>query len=201
MENLILEFKRGSRVYIGETLSVFALALFFVFLPKMTGVVESGIGGKIVLAWFMINATVVVIYSILDFVKLMLEDISVERKFTQAIIFKVMFFGIFFGTNMFMLIIGSSVAVPILALMGTYLVLAVTKEYFNKKVPYVCLGVLWFVTLLVITYLSYRMVYMLIFAVIPNQMVVGLLGTLMYFGLTFFVFVVLLKKLNQKELR
>ncbi|MGL4736136.1 MAG: hypothetical protein ACRCW2_01660 [Cellulosilyticaceae bacterium] len=199
MEILISEFKRGSKVYIGETLSVFALALFFVFLPKMTGLVASGIGGKIVLAWFVINAAIVAVYSIVDFVKMMLEGVVLERSFTQSMIFKVMFFGIFFGTNMFILIIGSSIAVPILALMGTYLVLAMTKVYFNKKVPYVCLGILWFMTLLVVSYVSYRMLYMMLFAVISNQMVVSLLGTLVYFGLTFFIFILLLKKLNKKN--
>lgn len=198
MENLIAEFKRGSKVYIGETLSVFVLALFFMFLPNITGLVETGIGGKIVLAWFAINAIIITIYSVIDFINLMLENVAIDRDFTQVIAFKVLFFGIFFGTNMFILIIGSSIAVPILALMGTYLVLAMTKVYFNKKVPYACLGILWFVTLLVISYVSYRGVYMLLFSVIPNQMIVGLIGTLVYFGLSFFILIVLLKKLNHK---
>lgn len=199
VEDLVLELKRGAKIYIGESISLIAFVMFFVFLPKISFLVESNWGGIIVMGWLGMNTVAITLYALYDFIRIMLGEQKMGENKVQVLVFKTLFFTLFFGVNMFFVMVGSSIAVPVLALMGTFLVLALTKENFEKKVPYMCLGVLWYVALFVITYLGHRVLYMLLYTLIHNITIVGLLTTLLLLGITFFILVLLLKKLNQKE--
>ncbi|MGL4345248.1 MAG: hypothetical protein ACRCTE_08630 [Cellulosilyticaceae bacterium] len=197
MAYLVAEFKKGFKVYLAEIISLIGLLVFFMILPKMSFMLENNMGMIVVMGWFVLNTLGIIIYTLYDFVRMMLEVTDIPENFLQRLMFKVLFFVIFFETNMFLFMVGSSISVPILALMGTFLVLATTREYFNKKAPYMCLGILWFITLFAVSYFAYKMCYILMYSVIPNQMLIGILTAILFFGCAFFIFITLGKKINQ----
>lgn len=191
------ELQRGKKVYIAEAISLVLFMLFLALGPKLDFLRQGNIANGIIFTWLILNVISITFYEIYDFTSLLLKEQKLEANMTQQFLIKILLFLLFFTTNIFLIVVGNSIGIPLLALALTYLILLGAAKTIENKGLLITLGILWFGTFFVLVYLGYPILVMGICTLIKN-VAIGefIIGTL-YLLISMFILVKVLKKIDE----
>ena len=193
-EELKKELIEAKKVYLFQLIS---LVLFYVFLAsgnslgQYIGVVAVNV---ILIAWMIINAVVIMVYTILNYIGVLYGDVPVGKNLGRTLLFKLIGFIMWFSVNTVIFLGSSGTSIPIVSIVLTLWIVAIAKKSKVSRKMLKVVGVIWFVTFFMMAYVGYPLLMATFMQLFKSEVGASLLINVLYFGMAILGYLSLIKK-------